>query len=121
MSDYDDILKTEKRWVEAHLTLNTQDIEDILDNDYKRIENDKIVTKAEVLASYKSGHRHWDVAEGRDYTVNIHGNFATVVGTWRGVGVNHDEHFDYSTRFLAVYIKSATGWKVFRDESFESI
>jgi len=119
MSDYDDILNTEKRWVEAHLTLNTQDIEDVLDTDYKRIENDKIVTKADVLASYKSGQRHWDIAEGSDYTVNIHGDFATVVGTWRGVGINHGEHFDYSAKFLAVYVKRATGWKLYRDENFQ--
>lgn len=120
MSDYEELMKTEKRWVEAHQTLNTLDIEDILDDGYKRIEGTAILGKAETLASYQSGQRHWDVAEGSDYTVNIHNEFATVVGLWRGVGVNHGEHFDYSARFLSVYIKRSNGWKLYRDESFES-
>jgi len=120
MTNYQEIIETEKRWVEAHQTLNIEDIEDILDIDYKRIENNNIVNKAEVLASYQSGQRYWDIAEGSDYTINLHDNFATVVGLWRGKGVNHGEHFDYSARFLAVYVKRSTGWKLYRDESFEA-
>lgn len=119
MNDYTEVMQTEKRWVAAHHSLNAKDIEDILDTDYKRIEGNKLIGKAEALASYTSGQRHWDVAQGSDYTVNIHNEFATVVGLWRGVGVNHGEHFDYSARFLSVYIKRSTGWKLYRDESFE--
>lgn len=119
MTDQHALLQTERRWTNAHLTLNLAEIQDILDDDYKRIDGDHVLNKAHVIASYASGQRHWDVAEGRNYSIHIYENFATVVGTWRGVGVNHGNAFDYEAQFLAVYIKRAGSWKLYRDEIFE--
>lgn len=113
------IMMIERRWVQAHRDLKPAEIEFILDEDYGRIEGNKVVGKGEVVASYKSGQRHWDVAEGSDYSVQIFDNFAVVVGVWRGVGVNHGERFDYRARFVSVYVKRQAGWKLYRDEVFE--
>ncbi len=112
-------MTTERRWVQAHRDLNTADIEFLLDEDYKRVEGSKVVSKGNVVASYKSGHRRWEVAEGSDYSVQVFDGFAVVVGVWRGVGVNHDERFDYRARFLSLYVKRQEGWKLYRDEVFE--
>jgi ketosteroid isomerase-like protein len=114
------VIETERRWVEAHRDLNVADIEEILDEAYKRIQaNDTEIGKTGVVASYRSGKRHWSVAEGSDYAVRVIDDVALVTGTWRGASINHGEVFDYRARFLAVYIKRADGWKLFRDEVLE--
>lgn len=118
-ADKNQVIRTEQRWVHAHRDLNVADIEDILDEDFRRIEEDRVVGKQEVVASYKSGQRQWELAEGTGYSVQVFGSFAVVVGTWRGRGVNHGERFDYHARFLAVYVKRSAGWKLYRDETFE--
>ena len=114
------VMQTERRWVQAHRLLNVTEIEDILDESYMRIEADgTVVGKADAVASYQSGERRWDTAEASDYTVQVFSNFAVVVGTWHGVGVNHGERFDYIARFLTVYVKRAGGWKLYREETFD--
>lgn len=115
-----EIMATEQRWVQAHRDLNVADIEDILDEEYKRIQaDDTVIGKSGVVASYRSGERHWTIAEGSDYAVRVIDDVALVTGTWRGVGINHGEVFDYRARFLTVYLRREEGWKLFRDEVLE--
>jgi ketosteroid isomerase-like protein len=111
-----DVMAAEKRWVQAHRDLNVADIEDILDDDYKIIQNGEVVGKQAVVDSYRSGKRRWAVADAGDYTVRVIDDVALVVGVWRGVGINCGEVFDYSARFMAVYVRRSSGWKLFRDE-----
>jgi ketosteroid isomerase-like protein len=111
-----DVMATEQRWVQAHRELNVADIEDILDDEYKRIKNGRVIGKEEVVDSYRSGKRRWAVADASNYTVRVADDVALVVGEWRGVGLNHGEVFDYRARFLALYIRRDSGWKLFRDE-----
>lgn len=113
-------METERRWVQAHRSMDAAEIEDILDESYKRIQSDgSVVSKAETVASYQSGKRHWETAEVSDYSVQVFKGFAVVVGTWYGVGVNDTESFDYRAHFLAVYIKRKQGWKLYREETFD--
>jgi ketosteroid isomerase-like protein len=115
-----EVLETERRWVQAHRDLDVAAIAKILDETYARIEKDgSISRKSDVVASYSSGERHWDVAEGSDYAVQVFEDTAVVVGIWRGVGVNHGQAFDYRARFIAVYVRRPDGWKLYRDEAFE--
>ena len=115
-----DVMATEARWVEAHRGPDPAAIAAILDDDYKRILPDNsVIGKREVIDSYASGQRHWEVAEGSDYTVQMLDNVAIVTGVWRGVGVNHGQRFDYHARFLAVYVRRDMGWKLYRDETFD--
>jgi ketosteroid isomerase-like protein len=115
-----EVMETERRWVQAHRDLDVAVIAEILDEAYARIEKDGTISrKSDVVASYGSGERHWDVAEGSDYSVQVFDDTAVVVGIWRGVGVNHGQAFDYRARFLAVYLRRADGWKLYRDEVFE--
>ena len=115
-----EVMETEHRWVRAHRGLDVAVIAEILDEGYARIEKDgSISRKSDVVGSYSSGERHWDVAEGSDYTVQVFDNMAVVVGIWRGIGVNHGQAFDYRARFIAIYVRRAEGWKLYREEVFE--
>lgn len=116
-----EVMATERRWVQAHRDLDIAEIESILDDGYKRIQgDDTVIGKRDVIASYRSGHRRWDVAEGSDYTVQLVDDFAVIVGLWRGVGENLGEAFDYRARFLSIYVRRSSGWKLFRDEMLAS-
>ena len=60
-----EVMETEHRWVQAHRDLDVAVIAEILDDDYVRIEKDGSTSrKRDVVASYNSGKRHWDVAKG---------------------------------------------------------
>jgi ketosteroid isomerase-like protein len=113
-----EVMAVEARWVQAHRDLDAATIAEILDDDYKRIhENGSVIGKDDVVAYFQNGWRHWDVAEGSDYSVQVFDNVALVYATWHGVGTNGGEPFDYSAPFLAVYVRRADGWKLCRDET----
>jgi ketosteroid isomerase-like protein len=112
------VLNVERRWVAAHRALDLDAIGDILADDYRQIQaNGSIIGKDELIDSYKSGLRRWDIADSDEYDVRLHGDVALVIGRWRGVGENYGEPFDYSARFLAVYRLEAGEWKLVSDVS----
>lgn len=114
----DEVLKVEQRWVEAHRELDVGTIRDILAEDYLQIRADgSVIGKPEAVRSYQSGRRRWDKAESTDHRVTIHGDVAILVGRWRGRGENHGERFDYSARFMAVYVRRDGLWKLVADQS----
>lgn len=112
------VLGVERRWVEAHRKLDLNSIMDILADDYRQIQGDgAVIGKDELIESYRSGLRTWEIAESNDYEVRLSGNIALLIGRWRGKGENNGELFDYSARFLAVYRFEDGDWKLVSDVS----
>jgi ketosteroid isomerase-like protein len=108
----------EERWVEAHRTLDLQAIEAILSEEYRQLQSDgTVIGKRELLASYRSGTRHWETARSDELEVFLQGEIAWVIGKWHGKGYNAAEAFDYQARFLAVYRMEAGEWKLAADVS----
>ena len=106
------VLQAEQRLARAHLELDLQVIDQLLHPDYVIIQpGGQVQSKAEVLASYRSGQRHWHSAESDQMHVHIYGNSAVVTGRWRASGVRGNESFDYAARFLSVWIKTEQGWR----------
>lgn len=113
-----EVIATERRWVEAHRQLDLAVIEEIMAEDYTQIRSDgSVIGKAQALASYASQTRHWDQADSDQYQVRIYGDLAILIGRWIGQGENDQEAFDYTARFLAVYKKTTAGWKLAADQS----
>lgn len=113
-----DLLETERKWAAAHLDLDLEVLEDILADQYRQIQSDgTVIGKEELLASYRSDHRRWEIAKGDHYEVRLLGDTALLIGRWRGVGENNGENFDYSARFLAVYQLEYGKWKLISDVS----
>ena len=112
------VIATERRWVEAHRQLDLDTLAEIMADDYTQIRSDgSVINKAQALASYASSNRYWDFAVSDQYQVKIYGNTAILVGRWIGRGQNADEAFDYAARFLAIYVKTPSGWKLTADQS----
>jgi ketosteroid isomerase-like protein len=113
-----EVLQVERAWVEAHRRVDVAAIEQLMADDYTRIEPDGRVTgEAEVLVTYTPETRHWDLAEGDDYQVRIYGHTALVIGRWRARGVNNGQPFDYVARFLSVYVRRAGRWQMVAEQA----
>ena len=114
------IKSLEMQLAEAHVQLDIDLIDRLLHPDYKIIQPGGLVeTKADVLASYRSGTRHWDSAYSDEMDVHIYGQTAIVVGRWRASGRNGDVTFNYSARFLSVWLFENRRWLNLTSQSTE--
>lgn len=113
-----EILEVESLWVAAHRNLDLEILRDILSADYRQIQSDgTVIGKEELLNSYRSGFRRWEIVTSDEYEVKLLGNVALLIGRWSGVGENNGGKFDYSARFLAVYQLEYGEWKLISDVS----
>jgi hypothetical protein len=107
------VIDCDLRWAQAHRDLDLKIIEEILSEKYQQIQADgSSISKEELLSSYRSGERLWEVSESSDHKVRISGDLAIMIGRWRGVGFNQGERFDNSARFLTIYELVDGIWKM---------
>ena len=112
------LIAVEKAWAAAHRVLDLDTIEDLLSDQYRQIQaHGNVIDKDELLASYRSGKRRWDIAESDQYEIRFFGEVALLIGRWRGKGQNQGKEFDYTARFLAVYHLEFGAWKLVSDVS----
>lgn len=113
-----EIIKAERRWVQAHRDLDLETLESMLAEDYLQVRSDgSVIGKQEVLESYRSGKRHWEIAESDEYQINLLGNSAILIGRWQSKGKNDGETFEYTARYMSVYVKRDGKWKIAADQS----
>jgi ketosteroid isomerase-like protein len=106
------VAQVEGQLAEAHLRLDLKTIEHLLHPDYVIVQpGGQVETKAEVLASYRSGTRHWETAQVDQLDIRLYENTAIVVGRWQASGQHGEERFDYAARFLSVWVKQAGHWQ----------
>ena len=114
----EEILATELRWANAHLEMDIETISEIMSESYRQVQDDgSVIGKDQVLESYGSGDRFWEIAESTEHDIQIHGNVAIVIAKWRGKGVNAGEKFDYTARFVSCYVIENGKWKLNFDMS----
>lgn len=102
----------EQALAEAHKNLDTTSIARLLHPDFVNLRTDgSRETRAEFLNSMDSGDRIWRTAQSDNLQVKVFGNCAVVTGRWRGVGTNRGEHFDYSARFLSIWVQRDGSWR----------
>lgn len=114
----DEVIEVERRWVKAHRELDIDAIDKILAEDYMQIRSDgTVIGKEDLLESYRSGKRSWDHADSDQYRLSVYGDAAVLVGRWRGRGMNDGEAFDYSARFMAIYVRRDGDWRLAADQA----
>jgi hypothetical protein len=112
MNDIEQIIDSEERLARSHLTLDLNEIDLLLHNDYVIIQPNGIIeNKNEVLASYQSGNRKWQTAAVHQLSVELFDNMARVIGIWSASGMNNGEMFDYQARFISIWLKENNEWK----------
>jgi hypothetical protein len=101
-------------------TLEHECIDQLMADEYQIIQPGGVVVgKAETLASLRSDQRHWEIASSDEHDVRIYGDTAVVIGRWRGRGVNHGQAFDYTARYLCMWVKRNGRWQIVADQSTE--
>lgn len=113
-----EVIQAEKAWVNAHRRLDIDALERMMADDYKHIRADGVVVgKAEDLASYQTGDRYWEFAESDEYDIQVYGQTAVLIGRWRARGMNAGERFEYTARFISVYVKRDGRWQMVAAQS----
>jgi ketosteroid isomerase-like protein len=113
MDAIQEVIATERAWVEAHRNLDIATLASLMADEYAVITSDgQVLGKEQDLASYSTGDRHWDFAESDEYDVRVYGDTAILIGRWRACGVNAGYHFDYAARFVAHYAKRDRRWQM---------
>lgn len=114
------VAQAEEALAEAHLTLDLELIDRLLHPDYVMVQTGgEIETKADVLASYKTGNRQWETARSDQLDIRLHDGMAVVVGRWQASGQHGANHFDYSARFLSIWVKQDGAWRNIAYQSTE--
>jgi len=110
----------EEQLGEAHVRMDIDLIDDLLHPDYVIIQPGGIVeSKEQVLDSYRSGSRQWKFAQSDQMDIRVYGETAIVVGRWQAKGRNGNVNFDYSARFLSVWVMQDDRWLNLTSQSTE--
>jgi len=114
------VMQAERDLAEAHLSLDLARFDQLLRPDYVIIQpGGRVEGKAETLASLQTGNRFWETARSDEMNVQLFGDTAVVVGRWRGKGKNGATPFDYSARFLSVWVLENGLWRNVAAQSTE--
>lgn len=114
------VLLAERALAAAHLNLDLTRFDQLFHPDYVIIQpGGKVESKAETLASLQTGTRSWEIARSDEMAVQVYGETAVVIGRWRGKGQNGKIAFDYSARFLSVWVYEDGAWRNVAAQSTE--
>ena len=111
-------LQAERDFLLAHLNCDVAALDRLMADDYAQSNSvGRVVSKAEAIASFDSGERHWDEAHSNELRVRVYGETAVVIGRWQARGVNTGQAFEYSARYLSVWIWRDGRWLMTVDQS----
>ena len=114
------ILQPEREWLLAHLDCDVAELDRLMADEYTQVnDKGKVVRKAEVIASFESGARHWDEARSDELQVRVYGEAAVVIGRWQARGVNAGQAFEYAARYVAMWVWRDGRWQMVSDQSTE--
>lgn len=106
------VIAAERELADAHLRLDLAAFDRLLHPDYVIIQpGGRLEDKAATLASLRSGERRWEKAHSDALDVRVYGHTAVVIGRWQGKGVNAGAPFDYTARFLSIWVNEGDGWR----------
>jgi ketosteroid isomerase-like protein len=112
------VLLAEREWLLAHLRLDIPALDRLMDPDYLQIDaRGKTVNKGQILASFRSGERHWREAHSDEHLVRVYAETAVVVGRWQARGENAGRSFDYQARYVSVWVRRDGTWRMVSDQS----
>jgi hypothetical protein len=102
----------------AHLNCDVAALDRLMADEGAQINSvGRVVSKAKVIASFDSGERHRDEAHSNEFRVRVYGETAVVIGRWQARGVSTGQAFEYSPRYLSVWIWRKGRWQMTVDQS----
>ena len=120
MLSVEEVMAAEEEWTQAHLKTDVKALDKLMHPDYTIIKpNGEVWNKEKALTSYIPGKRDWTEAGSSKHQVRIYGKTAIVIGLWTAKGVNNGKPFDYSARYISVWIKENDRLRMVSDQSTE--
>jgi ketosteroid isomerase-like protein len=120
VTDAEIIAAAERDIAAAHLTLDLGVLERLYHDDFILAQPDGTrESKADIVASFRTGDHHWDNAAVDELTIRVSGDTGVVIGRWRASGRNRGTLFDYAARFLSVWTRTKQGWQNLAYQSVE--
>ena len=111
-------LQAERDFLLAHLNCDIAALDRLMADEGAQINSvGRVVSKAKVIASFDSGERHRDEAHSNEFRVRVYGETAVVIGRWQARGVSTGQAFEYSPRYLSVWIWRKGRWQMTVDQS----
>lgn len=113
--DFDELLavaQAERTLAEAYLGLDLAVFDRLLHQDYVIVGPGGVPrNKAETLAAFRDGTRHWDKTSVDQLDIRLFDATAVVTGRWSASGRNGAAPFDCQARFLSVWVKEDGRWQ----------
>jgi ketosteroid isomerase-like protein len=114
------VLQAEREWLLAHLSCDVAALDRLMADEYAQVNDEgKVMRKAEVIASFEFGARHWDEARSDELQARVYGETVVVIGRWQARGVNAGYAFDYAARYVSVWVWRNSRWQMVTDQSTE--
>jgi len=112
------VIEAERQWLNAHLKLDLVLLDRLMADEFLQV-NDRgeLLSKQQVLASFKSGNRYWQEANSGEYKLQVYNEVAVVCGRWQAKGVNTGQSFDYAARYISVWVYRDKRWQMVSDQS----
>mgnify|MGYP000459011554 FL=1 len=111
-------LQAERDFLLAHMNCDVVALGRLMADEAAQINSvGRVVSKAKVIASFDSGERHWDEAHSNEFRVRVYGETAVVIGRWQAHGISTGQAFEYSPRYLSVWIWRDGRWQMTVDQS----
>lgn len=108
----EELFQAECDLAEAHLSLDLERIDQLLHPDYVIVQpGGRVEGKAETMASLCADGRSWEIARSDEMQGQVYGDTAVVTGRWHGKGRNGDKLFDYTARFLSIWLRENGRWR----------
>ena len=112
-SETDEVLQAERDRVTALIQDDYAALDRILSDDLIYTHSSALVeTKAQYVASLRSGQLKYKSLEHSDQRVRIHGDVALLTGTSKVYSISNGQDIRLTLRFSIAYIKQAGHWKM---------
>ena len=112
------VIEAERQWLSAHLKLDLVLLDRLMADEFLQVNyRGELLSKQQVLASFKSGNRYWQEANSGEYKVQVYNEVAVICGCWRAKGVNTGQSFDYAARYVSVWVYRDKRWQMVSDQS----
>ena len=112
------VIEAERQWLSAHLKLDLVLLDRLMADEFLQV-NDRgeLLSKQQVIASFKSGNRYWQEANSGEYKVQVYNEMAVICGSWQAKSVNTGQSFDYAARYVSVWVYRDKRWQMVSDQS----
>lgn len=106
-----ELLEFSKRWDEAMVSNNADEIGQFMSDDWKIVGSDGITSKSSFLQVIRSGILAHNRMDSDETSIDIYGNTGIVVSRGTSAGTYNGENFSFYEWSTSIFIKTGGTWR----------